>query len=153
MAPSAPPALTRWSDAMLPVFCASSAPQQLVATSARTPGRRRRRIRHLVLPVRQMVLDFPRVPPQQPLDVQHTGTILPRVPRRTIPPLRLATRRQLELQEAHQRQRHEQGLRRDFDRLTRPGPALLPAQALLQIPEAVLLAEPRAEQLHDLQAA
>src|SRR5271157_5623706 len=38
-----------------------------------------------------------------------------------------------------------------LDRVGRPCPALLPAQSLLQVAEAVLLPEPRREQFHHLQ--
>ena len=63
------------------------------------------------------------------------------VPGRTQPPV-LARPLQPALKQPQQAQRHTQGLGGPLDRGLGPGPALFPTQPLLEIPEAVLLAEP-----------
>src|SRR5271166_558220 len=111
---------------------------------------------HAILPdifekLREKSLNLLAMPPHQPLRVQHAGTILLLVPRRPEPPAHLPGRLQPELQQPQQAHRHPLRLAGPLDRIGRPRPALLPAQPLLQVAEAVLLPEPSREQFHHLQ--
>src|SRR5262245_33546124 len=95
-----------------------------------------------VQPVRQTALDFLAVLPEQPRHVADAGPLLVRLPRRVQPPVVPLALLQLQLQQAQRRQGHQQRLRRPLDRVARPGPALLPPQPLLEVPEGVLLPPP-----------
>src|SRR3954470_18491607 len=96
-------------------------------------------------PTRQELPHLTTVPPEQTLHVQHARTVLTPIPRRSVPPVHLARRLQPELRQPQQAHRHPLRLTRPLDRVPRPRPALLPAQPLLQVPEPVLLTEPRRE--------
>src|SRR5207247_3259307 len=96
--------------------------------------------------------NFPAMPPHQPLQIQHAGTILVLVPRRTEPPVHLPGCLQPELGQPQQAQRQPLRLAGPLDRVLGPRPALLPTQPLLEVAEPVLLPEPRREQFDHLQA-
>src|SRR5947207_1874171 len=101
----------------------------------------------------QKPLDFRPVLPQQPFQVQHARPRLPFIPRRVEPPAVPLRRVEAELQQPQQQHRQQQHLGRPHDRVLRPRPAFFPAQSLLEIAEAVLLAEATAEHLQQLQPA
>src|SRR5437868_3726868 len=81
-------------------------------------------------PPGEELLDFPAALPQQPPQVQHTGTRLALVPRRVEPPAVPLRLLQPELQQPQQRQQQQLRLRRPQDGRLGPRPALLPPQAL-----------------------
>src|SRR5579884_2959425 len=99
-------------------------------------------------PVRQMLLYFLPVLPQQTLSIEHTGPLLGRIPRRSFPPRLPVQLVQAVRQQPQQGQRHEQRLRGPLDGVLGPGPALLPAQTLLEVAETIFLAEAGAEHGH-----
>src|SRR5262245_24928735 len=98
-------------------------------------------------------LDFRPVPPPQPAQVQHTRPRLALVPRRVEPPAIALRLLQPGLQQPQQRHGQQLQLGGADDRVLRPRPALLPPEPLLEVAEPVLLPEPGAEQLHQLQPA
>src|SRR5512144_1027113 len=102
-------------------------------------------------PIRQKLLNFRPMTAEQPLHVQHTRPGLLPIPRRAIPPAHLPDGLPLELGQPQQTHRHPLGLAGALDGVPGPCPALLPTQPLFQVPEPILLTEPRSEQFHHLQ--
>src|ERR1700737_1617349 len=82
-------------------------------------------------PIRQMLLDLRAMTAEQPLPVQHTGTVLLLVPGRPEPPVHFAFGFQPELRQPQQAHRYPLGLARTLDRGLGPRPALLPPPPLL----------------------
>src|SRR5262249_44836180 len=95
----------------------------------------------------------PAVAPGPPLQVHHAGPRLPLIPGGAEPPAVARSLLQPELQQPQQGHRQQLQLRGAQDRLLGLGAALLPAQPLLEVAEAILLAEAAAEDLQQLQPA
>src|SRR5512147_137163 len=102
--------------------------------------------------LRQELPDLRPVSPEQPLHVQHARPVLLPVPRRSEPPVHRTGRLQPKLRQPQQTHGHPLRLAGALDRVARPRPALFPAEPLLEVPEPVLLTEPRGEQIDHLEA-